>query len=95
MMNAGKDPNASNNADDMGIDILMLNENAIETILKEELTSTKNPNNPFDLNTSYGQYATIQAVLREYGRLSLQKLVNKPMEDPEKAAEVLHMEYDQ
>jgi hypothetical protein len=56
--NTVNDPNAANNADDMGIDI-NADENAIEAILKEELILTKNPNNLFDLNTSYGQYATI------------------------------------
>ena len=46
--------------------------------------------------TAYGQYATTQAVLKEYNnKLNLYKLVYRPGEDPAKDVEQLQGEYDQ
>lgn len=67
----------------------------VAEMLKRELIATKNPQNPFDLKTAYGQYTCIQAVLQEYNnKLRLQKLVRKPDTDPMKDAETLQTEYN-
>jgi len=61
-------------------------------MVKQELVATKNPETPFDLNTPYGQYACIQAVLTHYNnKLRLHKLVRKPDVDSMKDAEVLQL----
>jgi hypothetical protein len=69
-------------------------EGAIVEILKQELIATKNSANPFDLMTSYGQYACIQAVLQRYNnKLELYRLVHKPAVDPMQDAAALQFEY--
>ena len=89
-----------NDIEDDGSSAIDINTNieddaAIALMLKNELYATNNQGNPFDLNTPYGQYACIQAVLQQYkNRLRLEKLVSKPDVDPLKDAQALQAEYD-
>jgi hypothetical protein len=48
---------------------------------RDQLMQTKNNENPYDLGTSYGKYATITAILKHYSDITrLQRAVEQPLD---------------